>query len=232
MWVVKIAEVQVQKTINCATEHPKVAYNYAKKKFRDYNINIDAIIPNFAHNYMLIQSYCRKYAKDIPRYKMPVIEPKDMEKFENDLKSGRIDVVAPWAKKELKFPSSFKDSAQRERWLNKGLRDGEVFDDYVPVNIVQIPCGALKPTQSQIWFNLLIKYIIKYGLPTQTSSVVNTTIIVSSDKYILDGHHRWAEAVLVNPDLSMKCLLLPFNVDYLIKVGRSYGEAIGNQPNH
>ena len=115
--------------------------------------------------------------------------------------------------------------------MTKGLADGAKPDDYFPWEIRRISCSQLKPLQNQIWLNLLIKYIIQYGIPHQASSVVNTTIIISKDFYIIDGHHRWGEAMLYNPNLLMKCMYLPLSIQGLLNLGVSYGRAIGNKAN-
>ena len=226
-----MTEIQVQRTINISTVPVEKARDYTRKKFREHGEDINIVLPNFTQNYLLIQQYCRNYTRDIPRYQMPVIEPRDMDEFERKLESGYIDIFAPHVKRKL-FPDSFKSQTERDEWVTRGLHDGEIKDDKIPVDIQHISAGELKPVQSQIWLNLLVKYIIQYGLPAPGSQVTNTTIIISQEGYILDGHHRWGEVMLVNPSIRMKCLRVPFSLNKLLDLGRSYGSAIGNKPNY
>ena len=64
----------------------------------------------------------------------------------------------------------------------------------------------MRPTQSQIWLDKLINNIIQFGNSiTQagaydsTSRILTTTIAISQEGYILDGHHRYGQVALVNP---------------------------------
>ena len=72
--------------------------------------------------------------------------------------------------------------------------------------IKSVEARNLLPLQSEIWFNKLIKYTIQYGVPKFNSQVTKTTIIVSKDFYILDGHHRWGQVMLADPSIKMNVL--------------------------
>lgn len=224
-------QIQVQRTINVATSPVESARAYSRDKFKQYKADLRAVLPHFTRNYLLMQQYLQKYALDIPRNEMPVIEPNDMSEFERRLEEGRIDIFKPYARKSNLFPSKFRDKSHQDRWLEHGKKDGNEWDDSIPVVIQRISANRLKPLQSQVWLNLLIKYIIQYGVPHPASPAVNTTIIVSKEYYILDGHHRWGQVMLADPNLVMKCLYVPFGVEDLLKIGKSYGTAIGNTPN-
>ena len=92
-----------------------------------------------------------------------------------------------------------------------------------------MPAKKLIPTQSQIWLEKIVNNIIESGIPTSNSPVANATIIVSKEGYILDGHHRYGQAMIGNPDLKMRCLKVPIDIKLLLKIGRSYGNAIGRE---
>jgi hypothetical protein len=76
----------------------------------------------------------------------------------------------------------------------------------------------------------LVNNIIKFGKPGPGSPILNQTIITSKEGYILDGHHRFGQAMLADPDLKLKVLHIPLPISLLLKIGRSYGGAIGNRP--
>jgi len=222
---------RAQKTLNMKTVPLKQAKKYTEARFKEFGLDAKKILPNFSTNYTLTQNYLNKFTLDIPRNKMPVIEPDDMKAFEAKLKTGKIDIFKPFAKGKRYFPSKFKSEYERQQWLELGRKDGKIRDDMIPVNIIKFPAGQLKPLQSQIWLNLVVKYIIKFGPAKIGARVNNTTIIVSREFYIIDGHHRWAQVMLTDPRLPMKCLLVPFTINELLKIGRTYGNAIGNIPN-
>lgn len=82
----------------------------------------------------------------------------------------------------------------------------------VKFNSKIIPVTKLIPTQNEIDLEKTIKWWVKYPntLNTILNSKVynpgNSAIVTSKSKYIIDGHHRWSEAFIVNPDIKMRCL--------------------------
>jgi len=219
--------VQTRKTLDASITPLSVAREYAHKKFKEYNLNLYSILPSFDQNYQLLQHLCKQYALNIPRAEMPVIEPKDMYDFETKLEGGYIDLL----RKGTYSSPYLKEVRSRKRgYVYIGERGGDP-SKVIETQVLRVPAKDLKPLQSQIWFNLVIQYIIQYGLPLPGSHTVNTTIIKSKENYILDGHHRWAQVILYNPRLTMKVLDVPLNIDTLLKVGRSYTAYVGNAPN-
>lgn len=215
--------------INCATVPLKRARKYSETEFLKVHKSLDKVLPNFDRNYMLLQDRC-KNALNIPRSQMPVIEPKDMAKFQRKIKAGHIDIFRPYASTNV-FPKKFigkKDA----KYLTLGLKDGRKLDDVIKAKIIHVPAIKLLPLQSQIWLDKLIKYTIQYGAPKKGSRVTKTTIIISSNYYILDGHHRYGQVMLADPSLKMSCLFIPLSIGLLLKMTRSYGMAIGNPPNY
>ena len=215
--------------LNCATVPLKRARKYSETEFLKVHKSLDKVLPNFDRNYMLLQDRC-KNALNIPRSQMPVIEPKDMAKFQRKIKAGHIDIFRPYVSTDI-FPKKFigkKDA----KYLTLGLKDGVKGDDVIKAKIIQVPAIKLLPLQSQIWLNKLITYIAQYGVPKKGSRVTKTTIIISGDYYILDGDHRYGQVILANPSLKMRCLFVPLSIGLLLKMTKSYGMAIGNPPNY
>lgn len=224
-------QLQVKRTINMATAPLGKARAYAIPKFREHNLELYEVLPNFDPNYQLTQDYLQKFSLDIPRKSMPVIEPRDMAEFEAKIEGGYLDIFEPFAFDSAYFPKKFKSTKEGGQWVKLGRKDGMITDDVLEAEILRIPAGNLKPLQSQIWFNKVCKYIIMYGPPDLGSPVLNTTIIISKENYILDGHHRWAQAMLGDPSMKMKVLAVPLDITTLLLVGKTYGTAIGNTPN-
>lgn len=215
--------------INCATASLKKARVYSETEFLKVHKSLNKVIPNFDRNYILLQDRCLN-ALNIPRSQMPVIEPKDMVKFQRKIKAGHIDIFRPYASTKI-FPKKFVGK-QGNTYLTLGLKDGKIEDDVLKAKVMHVPAIQLLPLQSQIWLDKLIKYTIQYGVPKRGSRVVKTTIIISKDGYILDGHHRYGQVMLSDPLLKMSCLFIPLSIGLLLKMTRSYGKAIGNLPNY
>jgi len=181
---------------------------------------------DFDKKYKMLQR-ATKAAPGIPRIQMPVIEPSDIGMFQRQLNEGRVDIIAPWAKGKFVGPSAI--GPEDGPWVELGLADGSPNDDVVKAALKGIAVGKLKPTQGQIWLEKTFGNIAKFGVPAGGSRILTTTVIVSSDMYILDGHHRYSQAMLADPGLKMQSLFVPLGIKALLEIGRAYGEAIGNK---
>jgi hypothetical protein len=215
-------------SLNMANTPLGKAHAYTAAVMMKAGKDIDEELPDFDRNYMMVQKALKK-AKDIPRILMPVIEPHNMKDFHKSLKEGRIDIFKPWAKGKLYTPTNLKPGKGGEEFSRLGFEDGDSKDDVVGAKWTSIPAKKLLPTQSQIWLEKVAGNIANFGTPKQGSSVTDQTIIVSQEGYILDGHHRYGQAMIANPNLKLKALFIPVGIDLLVKVARSYGNSIGNE---
>lgn len=89
----------------------------------------------------------------------------------------------------------------------------------------------LKPIQGQVYFDKLINAEIEFGGIKQGSAQTEKPMIVSRDGYIIDGHHRWATAMLTDQKIKMKTLTVDMDIHALLKYALYYGVSIGNKPN-
>lgn len=213
---------------NACTVPLAKAREYTEQVFRKAGKDLSKEIPNFDANYADLQKRCKK-AKNIPRVEMPVIEPSDMDAFHKALTSGKLDIFKPWTKGKLFTPKNLKGDADGDEWVSLGLKDGNKSDDVVRAKWTSVSANRLLPTQSQIWLDKMASLMAKYGVPQAGSPITKATLIVSKEGYILDGHHRFGQAILGNPKLKMRALVIPLPINLLLKIGRSYGNAIGNQ---
>lgn len=214
--------------LNVASVPLAKARTYAAKTFEKHSKNLAEEIPDFDQNYVALQKATKK-ALDIPRIDMPVIEPADMKKFMSRVRKGHIDIFKPFVKGKEWFPKDLTKGPRGEEFLTLGIQDGDPDDDKLPAKRRKWAANRLKPTQSQIWLEKLIVNIAKFGQPTSSSPIAKATIIVSKEGYILDGHHRYGQAMLANPTLGLDAILIPLDIKTLLKMGRSYGNAVGNQ---
>ena len=213
------------------------AVDYAVEQFAKVGIDLLKEIPHFERN---VEALKRKmtFALDIARNEMPVIEPEDIRQFVKDIQGGFVDIFAPWADlKELRAVSHFEKFPEMlggdkgKRWTSLGQRDGDPFDDQVQARIEMIPVRELKPLQSEIFFDKLVGSLLKFGIPKPGGFLATSAIIIVSEEgFILDGHHRYGQALLTDPDFQLRAVRVPLDIETLLKVGRSYGAAIGHRP--
>ena len=212
-------------TRNVATTSLLEARAYAAEVFGG-EAELNKVLPACDANYALLREKL-KSARDIPRIQMPVIEPDDMEEFDRRLKAGPLDLFPPHIQGQL--PAVPTTKAEGEAWVTLGVEDGDPKDDILEAQWTTIPAKDLLPLQSQIWLEKLVGNIKQFGVPEPGSSLLTTTVIVSKEGYILDGHHRFGQAMLANPALELRALHIPLDIDMLLHVGRAYGAAIGNE---
>ena len=209
------------------------AKNYAANLIK----NLDEELPNFDSNYLKVQDIAKKgYAK---RKDMSVISVNDVKKLQSRLKKGSIDINAPFAPTDKgpwiatannPFPDGL-DKVTGKKWLEKGLskNDGDDKDDIVKTKLKKVTVSSLKPLQSQIYFDKAIQKIAKKGVDKIKKS--KKILIVSRDNRIIDGHHKFLSAFLIDPKLKVNALEIDLPVKELLPLSLSYTDAIGNKRN-
>lgn len=90
--------------------------------------------------------------------------------------------------------------------LNLGKKDG-IADEAIKVTEVSLTAKNLRPTQSQIGLADSLAWLAKNNpegadnlIKGDTSTFNENRILTANNKYILDGHHRWSQVFLFNPD--------------------------------
>lgn len=103
--------------------------------------------------------------------------------------------------------------------LNLGQKDLKAEDEKVPVNEnAQLPVKDLQPTQSQIGLNDSIGFLAFKDPEKAKNSLSGAAnfgggkILTANGKYILDGHHRWSQVYLLNPDATIPAVDIKLNV--------------------
>lgn len=101
-----------------------------------------------------------------------------------------------------------KDPKFRQ-FLNMGVEDGNLQDDIISVSKGPIPVKNLRPTQSQIGLADSLGWVSK-NKPQQAGETasgavadVGGPIITANGEFIVDGHHRWSQVYLLNPNASI-----------------------------
>lgn len=214
------------------------AYAYINKIFEDcFKKPVDDYLPNFKKNYLFGQNLADKGMT--VRKDMPVIDEKDVKVLQRRLKDGDLDVRAPYAKTDKNSPEAFPTGLTGEdaaKWLKDGLPKydgaGNKTDDVVKCAMVEVEAGKLVPIQKQIYFDKCFnENQIKNGLDSSIKFLKNTALIISSDDHIIDGHHRWMEACIIDPKMKLKALQIDLPIATLLPLCLAYGDAVGNKRN-
>ena len=221
--------------LEIANTKVNIAKEYAEKIFKSNGRTLEEEVPNFDANYKIAQRLAKGgYAK---RKDMPVIDNKDIRLLQRRLKAGAIDISKPFAKNEVPddpFPQGL-DTQKGKEWVSGGLakNDGDKDDDKVNVKLKTIAVGQLKPIQKQIYFDKSIKNVAQFGAKgtMDFSKSKNNFYVVSSDNRIIDGHHRFLSAVLVDPGIKVTALEIDLPINKLLPMTLAYTDAIGNVRN-
>tara|TARA_Y100000992_G_scaffold269025_1_gene208496 strand:+ start:792 stop:1517 length:726 start_codon:yes stop_codon:yes gene_type:complete len=221
-------------TMEVATTKVNLARQYGEKIMKDNGRELDKEIPFFDKNYNFAQKQAKQgFAK---RKEMPVIDNKDIKLLQGRLKKGMIDIAAPFADNEVPndpFPQGL-DTTLGKKWLEGGLRDGVKDDDIVNVRITKLPVGKLLPIQRQIYFDKSIRNVAQHGAEGTKSFCASKSnfYVISKDNRIIDGHHRYLSAVLVDPKITVTCLEIDLPINELLPMTLAYTDAIGNMRNN
>jgi len=203
------------------------AFDFANSK----NFDISTI-PNFESNFESAKAKAKKgWTK---RNEMPVIETEDVRKLQARLKKGNLDINKPFAtdtNAKNPFPEGLS-GFEAQSFLENGLKDGSIKDDQIDVNITKVQVNELKPIQKQIYFDKSMGTTMEVGIKKSIDFVKNKSFfVVSKDKYIIDGHHRFLSAMLIDPEMKVNALMVNLPLKKLLPLSKSYGDAIGNKRN-
>lgn len=108
--------------------------------------------------------------------------------------------------------------------LNMGKKDLNLEDEVVKVNLSAVfPVKQLHPTQSQIGLLDSIGWPA-FNDPTNAVNPLKGSakfvkdgseerILTANGKWILDGHHRWSQTFLLNPNSTIQCVDITLSVE-------------------
>lgn len=117
------------------------------------------------------------------------------------------------------FVKKLKENAKDPKvqaFLNLGKKDGVPDDEVIKVEEnASYPCSQLLPTQSQIGLADSLGWLAKNNpkgaanlIKGDTSAFDNNRVLTANGKYILDGHHRWSQVTLFDPEANIPCINL------------------------
>lgn len=110
-----------------------------------------------------------------------------------------------------KFIEKLKDLADDPKInaiLNSGRDDGYPDDEKIKFREGVINARKLIPMQKELLIDKSVKWgingknikILKEKLKGRPIQIEGRPIVILNEKYIIDGHHRWAEAYAIDPN--------------------------------
>ena len=104
-------------------------------------------------------------------------------------------------------------SRKVKAFIAAGKLDGNPNDDKFKFSQTSVNVSDLIPMQNEIDTKSALRYSLKnpdkfqmYVKSTGPFSPGDKPIVIFNDKYIIDGHHRWAELYCCNKDASIECI--------------------------
>ena len=89
----------------------------------------------------------------------------------------------------------------------------------------------LVPIQRQFYFDHSVEMMSNKGLKGARSYIDSSFLFVSEDNRILDGHHRYLAAMLIDPAYKFKVFKIGIPLDKLLPYLVEFGDNIGNERN-
>ena len=203
---------------------------YAEKEFKKAGMSLDEVLPNFDANFALAKKTLK--GGTTQRKDMPVIEIEDVRKMQARLQHGDIDIRKPYYKEgKNPFPQGLSGKKAAE-WMKWGIKDGKTEDDMITVKNATPTAKSLKPIQKQIYLSKAIEAIIGFGVKGSTYFLQKKSIlVVSSDNRIIDGHHRFLSALLIDPNMKLQAVSVDLPIKKFLPLALSYSDALGNKRN-
>ena len=99
--------------------------------------------------------------------------------------------------------------------LMRGLQDGLKRDDIIRTKHAVNQTETLQPIQSEIDLSKSLSYLgknpknvpkILRGETLGPSDFGGNDIVTSKDSYIVDGHHRWSQVYMINPEAKVESI--------------------------
>ena len=148
---------------------------------------------------------------------------KDMKTLMNEWRTYEQKLLKedanPQAVDRDRFPLQLsKVSPKASKIITRsGQRDGQADDDTIDVGKGSYPVGQLKPSQSSMNIG---KAMAQALAMIQGDMEIGGDLgaFISSDKHIMDGHHRWVATTMVDPSKNVGGYTVDFPGTELIAV--------------
>jgi hypothetical protein len=131
-------------------------------------------------------------------------------------KIGKINELLGVEGKPIKLSELDGELASAVAAPEAGTKDNKPEDDKVKVNTeAMVGVSGLSPAQKEVIPMKALSFALGY-LDNKQPNLDEMEAIVSADMYIMDGHHRWAAATLVDPKKQVKVAKIEMPANDLI----------------
>lgn len=172
------------------------------------NKNLFSLMPGFKHHFLKAKKQVTKYGVT-KRKDMPVVDDNQVDVFVDRLGKGRIDTEH--------FPPLHFNTKQP--------------GPSVKIMKMKIQAKKLIPIQQQLYLDKTIPNIVKSGMEKTLNFLRSAQLICSNDYRIIDGHHRWLSAMMIDPNMEIPVVMIDIPINKLLDLTREYGDKIGNRRN-
>ena len=130
------------------------------------------------------------------------------------------------------------DPEKAKKVATSGRKDGDENDDdikadYKPDGVA--PVGKLKPSQSSMNIEKALAFVLNMLNPDhELQAGGDLEALISKDRFIMDGHHRWIATAMIDPTLKVGGYLVQFPAKQLVAVLNTmtkglFGQMQGNE---
>ena len=138
----------------------------------------------------------KTYVDFVTKLKDAMVDKKDGNNF---IKYLRKKISNTQKDKGIKLSKSDKENLN---WpdVSKFTENG--------LTLISLPVKQLFPTQNEIGLTSSIKYAFEHGCKSYYNGkpqLLGAPIITLNKKYVLDGHHRWSQLYVFNPNAEILC---------------------------
>lgn len=128
------------------------------------------------------------------------------------------------------IPLSQIPDAAAKAAFDGGKKDKNDKDDVAQAGNTSVAVGSLKPMQKEVIPEKALAFALGFA-ENGTPDLNNMEAIVSSDNYIMDGHHRWAARTLLDPNASVTVSKVNMPADDVVTALNIYTKAKGLKGN-
>lgn len=145
----------------------------------------------------------------------------DINNVDNSAKELYNELITMLKDKPYKEAVDFIDELVKDPKLKfiLSLGFGGKFADYkLKLNKTTIPAYKLIPTQNEIGLDETLKYMMKGDNIEncfKDSVMIKKPIVTFQGTFIIDGHHRWSEIFVTNPNANLECVNIEGNLSPL-----------------
>ena len=147
-------------------------------------------------------------------------EVKDVNVTEEDPEALKIydELIDLIQKKDYDETVDFVDDIVKDPKLKFLLSlgfGGDFSNLKLKLKRTTIPAKRLVPTQNEIGTNETLRYIIEgkdIDVCFEKSTIIKKPIVTFQGTFIVDGHHRWSQIFVTNPDANLVCIDITGNL--------------------